>query len=115
MPHQLLGLSANKVIVIIEEGYKKTGADVTKNLRALGKLEREVEKTKCTLSSQQSVRINIESFEEGNDFLETLTRAEFEEIEDGARHTALSTFLNACNPIFVYAVCTFFTELTEWA
>ena len=32
--------------------YKKTGSDVTKNLRALGKLKREVEKTKRMLSSQ---------------------------------------------------------------
>jgi len=59
---------------------KKTGTDVTKNLRALGKLKREVEKAKRTLSSQQSVRIEIESFEDGNDFSETLTRAKFEEI-----------------------------------
>ena len=63
------------------KGYKKkTGTDVTKNLRALGKLKREVEKAKRTLSSQQSVRIEIESFEDGNDFSETLTRAKFEEI-----------------------------------
>ncbi|KAF8350394.1 binding protein [Amanita rubescens] len=60
-------------------GYKKAGADVTKNPRALGKLKREVEKTK-RLSSQQSVRIEIESFEDGNGLSETLTCAKFEEI-----------------------------------
>ena len=59
---------------------KKTGTDVSKNLRALGKLKREVEKAKRTLSSQQSTKLEIESFEDGNDFSETLTRAKFEEL-----------------------------------
>lgn len=71
----------NRVIEYLTKQYKKkTGTDVTKNLRALGKLKREVEKAKRTLSSQQSVRIEIESFEDGNDFSETLTRAKFEEL-----------------------------------
>jgi len=35
---------------------------------------------KRTLSSQQSTRIEIESFEDGNDFSETLTRAKFKEL-----------------------------------
>jgi heat shock protein 5 len=59
---------------------KKTGTDVNGNLRALGKLKREVEKAKRTLSTQQSTRIEIESFENGNDFSETITRAKFEEL-----------------------------------
>ncbi|KAI0789162.1 heat shock protein 70 [Abortiporus biennis] len=59
---------------------KKTGTDVSGNLKALGKLKREVEKAKRTLSSQQSTRLEIESFEGGNDFSETLTRAKFEEL-----------------------------------
>jgi heat shock protein 5 len=46
----------------------------------MGKLKCEVEKAKRTLSSQQSTRIEIESFEDGNDFSETLTRAKFEEL-----------------------------------
>ncbi|TRM61057.1 heat shock protein 70 family [Schizophyllum amplum] len=71
----------NRVIDFMLKQYKKkTGTDVSKNLRALGKLKREVEKAKRTLSSQQSTRIEIESFEDGNDFSETLTRAKFEEI-----------------------------------
>jgi heat shock protein 5 len=65
---------------MIKQYKKKTGTDVSKNLRALGKLKREVEKAKRTLSSQQSTRLEIESFEDGNDFSETLTRAKFEEI-----------------------------------
>jgi heat shock protein 5 len=46
----------------------------------MGKLKREVEKAKRTLSSQMSVRVEIESFFDGKDFSETLTRAKFEEI-----------------------------------
>jgi heat shock protein 5 len=64
----------NRVIDYLVKVYKKkTGTDVFKNLRAMGKLKR-------TLSSQQSTRIEIESFEDGNDFSETLTRAKFEEL-----------------------------------
>ncbi|KAH9856363.1 heat shock protein 70 [Lenzites betulinus] len=71
----------NRVIEFLVKQYKrKTGTDVTSNLRALGKLKREVEKAKRTLSSQQSTRIEIEAFEGGNDFSETLTRAKFEEL-----------------------------------
>ncbi|TCD62823.1 ATPase with role in protein import into the ER [Steccherinum ochraceum] len=71
----------NRVIdYFIKQYKKKTGTDVTGNLKALGKLKREVEKAKRTLSSQQSTRIEIESFEGGNDFSETLTRAKFEEL-----------------------------------
>ena len=59
---------------------KKTGKDVRKDNRAVQKLRREVEKAKRALSSQQTARIKIESFFEGNDFSETLTRAKFEEL-----------------------------------
>ncbi|KAG7447251.1 heat shock protein 70 [Guyanagaster necrorhizus] len=71
----------NRVIEYLVKQYKKkTGTDVSGNLRAMGKLKREVEKAKRTLSNQQSTRIEIESFEDGNDFSETLTRAKFEEL-----------------------------------
>ena len=71
----------NRVIEYFVKQYKKkTGTDVSTNLRALGKLKREVEKAKRTLSSQQSTRLEIESFEDGNDLSETLTRAKFEEL-----------------------------------
>ncbi|KAG0359250.1 ATPase with role in protein import into the ER, partial [Podila minutissima] len=46
----------------------------------MGKLKREVEKAKRSLSSQTSTRIEIDSFHNGNDFSETLTRAKFEEL-----------------------------------
>ena len=71
----------NRVIDYLVKRYKKnTGTDVSGNLRAIGKLKREVEKAKRTLSSQQSTRIEIEAFEGGNDFSEILTRAKFEEL-----------------------------------
>nr|CAB3254458.1 78 kDa glucose-regulated protein-like [Phallusia mammillata] len=59
---------------------KKTGKDVRRDNRAVQKLRREVEKAKRALSSQQTTRVEIESFFEGNDFSETLTRAKFEEL-----------------------------------
>ncbi|KAJ6028623.1 Endoplasmic reticulum chaperone BiP [Penicillium herquei] len=59
---------------------KKNDADVAKDLKAMGKLKREVEKAKRTLSSQMSTRIEIEAFHNGDDFSETLTRAKFEEL-----------------------------------
>ncbi|KAK9760904.1 ATPase with role in protein import into the ER [Basidiobolus ranarum] len=61
---------------------KKTKQDVTKDLKAMGKLKREAEKAKRTLSSQMSARVEIESFFDGEDFSETLTRAKFEELNN---------------------------------
>ena len=60
--------------------YKKTGKDIRKSNRAVQKLRREVEKAKRTLSTQHQVKIEIESFYEGEDFSETLTRTQFEEL-----------------------------------
>lgn len=71
----------NRVMDHFIKAYKtKTGTDVSQNQRALGKLKREVEKAKRTLSSQMSTKLEIESFENGNDLSETLTRAKFEEL-----------------------------------
>lgn len=71
----------NRVMDYIIKKYKKdTGVDASGNKKAMGKLRREVEKAKRTLSSQMSTKIEIESFEGGNDLSETLTRAKFEEL-----------------------------------
>ncbi|KAF7298149.1 hypothetical protein HMN09_01036400 [Mycena chlorophos] len=71
----------NNVIEYLVKAYKRnTGTDVRDNTRAMGKLKRAAEQAKKTLSTQQSARIEIESFEGGNDFSETLTRAKFEEL-----------------------------------
>ncbi|KAK4337298.1 hypothetical protein RND71_043584 [Anisodus tanguticus] len=59
---------------------KKTSKDIKKDPRAVQKLRREVEKAKRTLSSAHQARIEIESFFEGDDFSEVLTRAKFEEL-----------------------------------
>jgi len=59
---------------------KKKGKDIRKDNRAVQKLRREVEKAKRALSSNHQVRIEIESFFDGDDFSETLTRAKFEEL-----------------------------------
>jgi len=64
----------------IRQYNKKNDVDVRKDAKSLGKLKREVEKAKRTLSSQMSTRIEIESFYQGKDFSETLTRAKFEEL-----------------------------------
>ncbi|KAK6204458.1 78 kDa glucose-regulated protein [Scheffersomyces amazonensis] len=59
---------------------KKHGIDITSNAKAIAKLKREAEKAKRTLSSQMSARIEIDSFVDGIDFSETLSRAKFEEL-----------------------------------
>lgn len=61
--------------------YKeKTGKDVRKDNRAVQKLRREVERAKRVLSSQPSTTIEIDSFFEGDEFSETLSRAKFEDL-----------------------------------
>ena len=67
--------SNNRIIDFVVQQYKKTGIDVSKDYRTLGKLNRQVEKAKLTLSSQISPKLKTESFEDGNDFFEILTRA----------------------------------------
>jgi len=57
----------------------------------MGKLKREVEKAKRTLSSQMSTRIEIEAFHQGKDFSETLTQAKFEELNNDLFKKTLKT------------------------
>jgi len=59
---------------------KKKGKDIRSDNRAVQKLRREVEKAKRALSSAHSARIEIESFFDGEEFSESLTRAKFEEL-----------------------------------
>ena len=71
----------NRVIQHFTKLYnKKNDVDCSKDKKAMGKLKREVEKAKRTLSSQMSARIEIEAFFKGEEFSETLTRAKFEEL-----------------------------------
>ncbi|POS85452.1 dnaK-type molecular chaperone BiP [Erysiphe pulchra] len=70
-----------RVINYLAKKYnKEKNVDITKDLKTMGKLKREAEKAKRTLSSQKTTRIEIEAFHNGNDFSETLTRAKFEEL-----------------------------------
>lgn len=65
---------------LLKQWQKKHKEDASKDPRAVGKLRREVERAKKALSSQHQVRIEIESFHNGKDMSETLTRAKFEEL-----------------------------------
>ncbi|XXG78597.1 hypothetical protein AAC387_Pa08g2508 [Persea americana] len=64
-------------IKLIKKKYNK---DISKDRKAFGKLRREVECAKRALSSQHQVRVEIESFFDGIEFSEPLTRAKFEEL-----------------------------------
>ena len=77
---------------------KKKGKDVRKDNRAVQKLRREVEKAKRALSSQHQARIEIESFFDGEDFSETLTRARFEELNMVSTFPQ-KRFRNRCQPL----------------
>ena len=59
---------------------KKKGKDIRSDNRALQKLRREVEKAKRTLSTAFQAKLEIESFFDGEDFSETLSRAKFNEL-----------------------------------
>merc|ERR1712107_99916 len=59
---------------------KKKGKDLRKDVRAVQKLRREVEKAKRALSSAHTTKVEVEALFEGQDFSETLTRAKFEEL-----------------------------------
>ena len=71
----------NHVIAhIIKQYKKKTGIYVLTNMCATDKLKHVVERAKHTLFRQQSTRIEIKSFKDSNDFVETLTCAKFKEL-----------------------------------
>lgn len=71
----------HKVVRYLAKQFKKKhNIDVTSNAKAISKLKREAEKAKRTLSSQMSTRVEIDSFVDGIDFSETLSRAKFEEL-----------------------------------
>jgi heat shock protein 5 len=59
---------------------KRTGKELKQNRNALAKLKREAEKAKHTLSSEYGVTIQLENFNDGDDFSMTITRARFEEL-----------------------------------
>jgi len=70
----------NVVNYFVKQFKRKHKVDIKGNERALAKLRKEVEKAKRALSTTMQVRLEIDSFVEGIDFSETLTRARFEEL-----------------------------------
>ena len=64
----------------LKQYKKKTGKDASKNKKSYQKLRREVEKAKKALSTQHQVKVEIESFFDGEDFSWKLTRARFEDL-----------------------------------
>jgi heat shock protein 5 len=65
---------------IIQIWKKKKGKDVRENKKAMQKLRRAVENAKRVLSSTPQTTLEIESFMDGEDLSEPLTRAKFEEL-----------------------------------
>jgi heat shock protein 5 len=65
---------------MLTQFQKKSGKDAHKDKRAVQKLRREVERAKIAVSSAHQARIEIENFHDGEDLMETLTRAKFEEL-----------------------------------
>lgn len=62
---------------------RKHGRDITGDGRAMHRLRRECERAKHALSAQHQVRVEIEALLDGGvDLSETLTRAQFEELND---------------------------------
>jgi len=72
----------NVMAYFLKEWKKSSGKDAGQDKRAIQKLRREVERAKRQLSSQVQARIEIESFHDGQDFSETLTRAKFEDLNN---------------------------------
>jgi len=67
---------------LLKSFKKKTGKDASADKKSIGKLRRETERAKRQLSNQHQATIEIESFFGGEDLVETLTRAKFEELNN---------------------------------
>jgi len=71
----------NRVVAyLVKKANEKFKGDVSRDLRAMSKLKQQVELAKKRLSSEMSAVISIESFFQGQDFEETLSRAKFVEL-----------------------------------
>ncbi|OMH80604.1 78 kDa glucose-regulated protein-like protein [Zancudomyces culisetae] len=73
----------NNLVSHFADRFKeKNGVDPRSDKKAMGKLKSEAEKAKRNLSSQTSVRIEIENLYKSKDYSDTLTRAKFEELNN---------------------------------
>lgn len=59
---------------------KKTGKDASRDKKAVSKLRKACEQAKRQLSTSHQARVEIESFYDGEDLMESITRAKFEEL-----------------------------------
>ncbi|KAF1845986.1 78 kDa glucose-regulated protein precursor [Cucurbitaria berberidis CBS 394.84] len=66
----------------VKKYNKENDVDIRKDTTTMRKLKREVERAKRVLSFETTTKIEIETFHDGNDFSETLTRARFEELNN---------------------------------
>jgi L1 cell adhesion molecule like protein len=64
----------------IEEFRRKHGKDISKNAKAVRRLQSSCERAKRTLSSSTTASIEIDSLFEGIDFNTQISRARFEEL-----------------------------------
>merc|ERR1711871_1291219 len=71
---------------------RKTKIDIKGDKRAVAKLKKESESAKRALSSGQQTRVEIENLADGQDLVETLTRAKFEEL-------CMDLFKNTIKPV----------------
>merc|ERR1711907_490942 len=71
---------------------RKTKIDIKNDKRAVAKLKKESESAKRALSSGQQTRVEIENLADGQDLVETLTRAKFEEL-------CMDLFKNTMKPV----------------
>ncbi len=67
---------------MMKQHKKKTGKDCSKDKRAVVRLRLEAERAKRVLSSSLTSRIEIDSFCDGTNLTEPLTRFKFEELND---------------------------------
>ena len=65
---------------MLKQFQQKTNKDASKDKRAVAKLRQECERAKRVLSARAETKIEIENFFEGEDLVQTLTRARFEEL-----------------------------------
>jgi heat shock protein 5 len=71
---------------------QKSGKDASGDKRAVAKLRQECERAKRVLSSRAETKIEIENFFDGEDLVQTLTRARFEELN-------IDLFKNTLKPL----------------
>lgn len=65
---------------LIKKFKQKTGKDASKDNKAIQKLRKKVEEGKKSLSTSHQVKIEVDSFFEGQDLSETVTRSQFEQL-----------------------------------